>query len=106
MEKVNGAPIPEPHREARVLFKPKPTKKEIIKEGLRAVKHDIKYLVNKAKIGSDLVRKATKGKLKYRKVMKKQPKVTIALNQPVVTRDKSRFFKEELQEDRRQLFFS
>ena len=44
--------------------------------------------------------------LKNRKILRDKAKVTVAVNQPVYLNDKQRFFKEEMEEERRQLFFS
>jgi glycerate-2-kinase len=49
--------------------------------------------------------KLGKVRLKNKQVMKGKQKVTIVENQPVYSRDKSRFFKTAWEEEKRQLFF-
>jgi hypothetical protein len=51
------------------------------------------------------IQKAIPNRLKNRKVLKDRAKVGIKLNQPVYSKDKSRFFKTAWEEEKRQLFF-
>lgn len=41
----------------------------------------------------------------FKPIVKKETRSTVVINQPVYTQDRSRFFKDEIEEDRRQLFF-
>lgn len=66
-------------------------------------KKDTKKNIKKAVLG---VEKTFPKKLKNRKVMKKRTRVTVMLNQPVYTKDKARYYKENWVEDERQLFFN
>ena len=45
-------------------------------------------------------------KLKSKKILRDKPKVTVVENQPVYSRDKSRFFKTAWEEEKKQLFFT
>ena len=69
--------------------------------------HDLKsnrYAKNIDTVSSKIV-KALKVRLKNRQVLKEQNKVTVVENQPVYSKDKSRYFKTAWEEERRQLFF-
>jgi|SRR3990167_3029667 len=52
------------------------------------------------------IRSLLKGRLGHKEVLKKVPRATIDVSQPVVTRDESRFFKHAINEERGQLFFT
>jgi hypothetical protein len=49
--------------------------------------------------------KNIKDRLKNRDVLKEQNRVSIKVNQPVYSKDKSRFFKTAWEEEKRQLYF-
>lgn len=51
------------------------------------------------------VEKSIFKKAEFKKVLKKSPRATVVVNQPVYTEDKSRFFKDEWDEEKRSLFF-
>ena len=55
-----------------------------------------------------LVRKVSNvipSRLKNKRILKSQQRVTVKINQPVYQKDKSRFFKEQWEEEKKQLFF-
>lgn len=52
-----------------------------------------------------VLKKTFPKKLKSKDIIKSSPRATIVENQPVYTQDKSRFFKDEWDEEKRQLFF-
>jgi uncharacterized protein YrrD len=49
--------------------------------------------------------KSLKEKVKSRRILREPNKVTIKTNQPVYSKDKSRYFKTAWEEERRQLYF-
>ena len=49
--------------------------------------------------------KFLKSKAQYKKIFTKGKQVTVVENQPVYTKDRSRFFKETWEEEKRQLYF-
>lgn len=51
------------------------------------------------------VSKFIKSKLHSKSVLKEKPKVTVDVSQPVVEKDKSRFFKKAWDIERKRLFF-
>ena len=46
-----------------------------------------------------------KSKVEFKKIFTKGKQVTVVENQPVYTKDRSRFFKETWEEEKRGLFF-
>lgn len=49
--------------------------------------------------------KKLKNKLKNKGILKEQKKVTVVENQPVYSKDKSRYFKTAWEQEKRQLYF-
>jgi hypothetical protein len=54
---------------------------------------------------SKFVGKSLDSKSSNKKVLRDKQKVTVVVNQPVYSRDKSRYFKTAWEEERRQLYF-
>lgn len=74
-------------------------KKEVLKE-----LKDIKTNKKKSKL-LKFVDKLGRSKLSNKRILKKEPHATVIVNQPVYTQDKSRFFKEAWEEEKKQLYF-
>lgn len=80
-------------------YRPKELRREAIKS----------KIVSKAKgIGkkyADNMIKAISSRAVYKSAIKKGPQATIVENQPVYSKDRSRFFKDTWEEEKRSLFF-
>ncbi len=89
-----------------VAIKEKGLKKELGDLKVSHYKQEAKEFTRDASLkGSKLINKFLGSKTKAERILKKAKQATIVENQPVYSKDRSRFFNEDYQEEKRTLFF-